>query len=52
MDLESLDYIGNFQIIRMEEPNKSQWETPLLTDTSSPELPHSLMAQTLAFMSK
>ena len=28
--LESLYYIGNFQIIHIEEPNKSQWETPLL----------------------
>ena len=28
--LESLYYIGNFQIIHMEEPNKSHWETPLL----------------------
>ena len=28
--LESLHYIGNFQIIHMEEPNKSHWETPLL----------------------
>ena len=28
--LESLYYIGNFQIIHMEEPNKSQWETPLV----------------------
>ena len=30
--LESLYYIGNFQIIHMEEPNKSHWETPLLSD--------------------
>jgi hypothetical protein len=28
--LESLYYIGNFQIIHMEEPNKSHWETPLV----------------------
>ena len=28
--LESLYYIGNFQIIHMEEPNKSHWETPLI----------------------
>ena len=28
--LESLYYIGNFQIIHMEEPNKSHWETALL----------------------
>ena len=28
--LESLYYIGNFQIIHMEEPNKSHWETPLM----------------------
>ena len=27
--LESLYYIGNFQIMHMEETNKSQWETPL-----------------------
>ena len=32
--LESLYYIGNFQIIHMEEPNKSHWETPLRTLTS------------------
>ena len=31
--LESLYYIGNFQIIHMEEPNKSHWETPLLKDS-------------------
>ena len=30
--LESLYYIGNFQIIHMEEPNKSHWETPLVTN--------------------
>ena len=28
--LESLYYIGNFQIMHMEETNKSQWETPLM----------------------
>ena len=28
--LESLYYIGNFQIMHMEETNKSQWEIPLL----------------------
>ena len=28
--LESLYHIGNFQIIHMEEPNKSHWETPLV----------------------
>ena len=28
--LESLYYIGNFQIIHIEDPNKSHWETPLL----------------------
>ena len=33
--LESLYYIGNFQIRHMEEPNKSQWETPLLTSQKS-----------------
>ena len=27
--LESLYYIGNFQIIHIEDPNKSHWETPL-----------------------
>ena len=27
--LESLYYIGNFQIMHMEETNKSHWETPL-----------------------
>ena len=30
--LESLYYIGNFQIRYMEEPNKSQSETPLITN--------------------
>ena len=29
--LESLYYIGNFQIMHMEEPNKSHWETPLMS---------------------
>ena len=28
--LESLYYIGNFQIIHIEDPNKSHWETPLV----------------------
>ena len=30
--LESLYYIGNFQSIHMEEPNKSHWETPLISE--------------------
>ena len=28
--LESLYYIGNIQIIQIEDLNKSHWETPLL----------------------
>ena len=28
---ESMNYIGNFQIVDMKEPNKSHWETPLMT---------------------
>ena len=32
--LESLYYIGNFQIIHMEEPNKSHWESPLMIHKS------------------
>ena len=27
---ESMNYIGNFQIVHMKEPNKSHWETPLV----------------------
>ena len=27
---KSMNYIGNFQIIHMEEPKKSHWETPLM----------------------
>ena len=29
--LESLYYIGNFQILPLEKTKKSHWETPLLT---------------------
>ena len=31
---ESMNHIGNFQIIDMEETNKSHWETPLLQKLS------------------
>ena len=33
--LESLYYIGNFQIIHIEDPNKSHWETPLLSNSDN-----------------
>ena len=33
--LESLYYIGNFQIIHIEDPNKSHWETPLRSELAN-----------------
>ena len=36
--LESLYYIGNFQIMHMEETNKSKWETPFWTFKTSIKL--------------
>ena len=36
--LESLYYIGNFQIIHIEDPNKSYWETLLVVRMSYPKI--------------